>query len=618
MPEVALSLSLIAITINHMTQKDLRFTFLTNVKYLDGLCPFAVEVEGTRMLIYIKSLASRILSKDNHSDIQQILLPAKEDLKGVDSIVIPLGYDAENEVFASWNPYRCTQGLGKGKSMSFRSKYMLQQRARYQVEVIKDISNEDGLVVYIPKEKIGEYIANIKTYYPEGMAHANDRTGKYRNMAEAESPEEVFKFFKSQVEDTDRFYNFLLSCGLTRQTSNSYLRHIQSLIQTGYLDKHKETFIKRASLDEYDEAVSEFLSEDEMRKLDKDRFYSAALRQYLRYLKNLREQKSQIAILSEEHIKSENGTTNIHEEYPLDIFGKLESLDEEVKLRLVGFANEKEQPDYDSMIEIVTNYYPKRINYAMSPNDWINLFKSVNWKEVGSVQDEPEAKPKKQDRKTLKVTLKNGAIIQYPTAADTYAEVIKQSYPDLIMELDIRHAGVNIVSKERDKRYFKSQRDIGNGFLVMTNSSTEVKRDDLLRIKEELGLDYKVEIVDKTTQLPATVQSAQVTNNSGREKIRVEFPNGKIICHPKVLETLLEVIEYAGPERVAKLNISVDRHNLVLKERLEKYWNACKPVRGGWYVNTNTDTNKKINQIRQISGKLNLNLIVKRVPAKEQ
>lgn len=212
----------------------------------------------------------------------------------------------------------------------------------------------------------------------------------------------------------------------------------------------------------------------------------------------------------------------------------------------------------------------------------------------------------RSNTETLRVEFPDGRVIQYPRASDTYIEVIKTSYPDLIHELNIVHAGINIVSKEYDDKYAKAQHEIEGGWLVFTNTPTRKKKEDLIRISEELGLGLKVEVV-----LKGTNESVEdFITDSTRQKLRVTFPNGKVIQPNKVYEAVVEVVRYAGAENVKDLNIIVCGDNLVLKQPRARYVKACKPIGNGWLVNTCSSTPIKYAQIKHISSMLNLGITV--------
>lgn len=224
-----------------------------------------------------------------------------------------------------------------------------------------------------------------------------------------------------------------------------------------------------------------------------------------------------------------------------------------------------------------------------------------NYKEKTITTEKPRSKTE-----ILRVEYPNGRIVQHPKVTDTYVEVIENNYPDLIHELNIVHANVNIVSREYSDQYASTQREISDGWLVLTNTSTRKKREDLIKISEELDLGLKVDIVSIATGEIIEIDDNQ--SESGRQKIKVSFPDGRVIQPNRVLETVVEVVRYAGPGSVRNLNIMVCGDNLVLKHPKPRYIKACKPVGDEWFVNTCTTTFIKYEQIMFISEQLNLGI----------
>ena len=228
------------------------------------------------------------------------------------------------------------------------------------------------------------------------------------------------------------------------------------------------------------------------------------------------------------------------------------------------------------------------------------------------LQIEPSSKEqeeKKRDRtELLRVVFPDGKVIQHRKVVDTFLEVIEGHFPDLIHELQIIHAGVNLVTKERSEQYAFAQREIADGWLVFTNINTRKKREDLIRISNELELGLKVDVVSVATGEIINLEDEPST--STRQKIKVTFPDGRTIQPNKVLEALVEVVKYAGPERVRDLGIIVCADNLVLKNPKPRYEKPCKPVGNGWLVNTCSDTPTKYEQIKHISNALNLDLSI--------
>ena len=89
--------------------------------------------------------------------------------------------------------------------------------------------------------------------------------------------------------------------------------------------------------------------------------------------------------------------------------------------------------------------------------------------------------------------------------------------------------------------------------------------------------------------------------------------NGRVVFPAKVLEALVEVVKYAGAERVRELGIICCGDNLILKNPSPRYQKPSKPVGGGWLCNTCSDTGTKFAQISEISNRLSLGLKVEMI-----
>lgn len=111
---------------------------------------------------------------------------------------------------------------------------------------------------------------------------------------------------------------------------------------------------------------------------------------------------------------------------------------------------------------------------------------------------------------------------------------------------------------------------------------------------------------------------AQKYHKPGKKKsfiLRVTYPNGKIVEERLVYKTLLYVINTAGAERVKSLGIIINGINLISNILNPKYSErqAQKPVGNGLFVMTCSDTDTKLQQIKQISDAFGLNLKVEKV-----
>lgn len=93
------------------------------------------------------------------------------------------------------------------------------------------------------------------------------------------------------------------------------------------------------------------------------------------------------------------------------------------------------------------------------------------------------------------------------------------------------------------------------------------------------------------------------------QALRVTLPDGRVICHDKAADTLLDVVEYIGFERVEKLNWSTSGQPFVSRESFPR----GQKEKGGWYVTTHSNTESKKRQIERLSELFGLDLIVEMV-----
>lgn len=115
-------------------------------------------------------------------------------------------------------------------------------------------------------------------------------------------------------------------------------------------------------------------------------------------------------------------------------------------------------------------------------------------KDAGSVTEDDSQATK---RKIIRVEYPNGKVVQNTKSKDTFLEVIKDSYPDLIMGIDF---SVPFISREKlpdFPNHPRSQTIIDGGYYVSTNFSNLDKVKILKKISDELELGLRITLVDK-------------------------------------------------------------------------------------------------------------------------
>ncbi len=103
---------------------------------------------------------------------------------------------------------------------------------------------------------------------------------------------------------------------------------------------------------------------------------------------------------------------------------------------------------------------------------------------------------KKSPKTGLVVYLPDGSFIQEKYAADTFVEAIKKAGVVSVRNLNLKLARVPLVSNTLDKKYHSAQKNVGNGFYVITHSGNIQKKNILDKISAMLDLGWKVEIIE--------------------------------------------------------------------------------------------------------------------------
>ena len=470
--------------------------------------PCHIMFEGTEFYVYIKNLSSAYFKNPDISRAQMTEIEKLSKIKESDALFILLGYDADNRVFAAWNPYIAKQRIGTTTSPSWYSRFSWHKEAKEQGEfIIRELKNE-GSVLLFPQEYISLFLKNINEFFSDtsdyvamGSKRRSKANAAYKNLMDTKHLKEFEK--KLYTSDFDH------------QTIQVYVSAIKCLIKTSLISKNRKIFLAYNSLSEYPDAASQFLALDEIKKLDekKDYAFSYALPIYIKFL--------------------------------IDKYGKsVESTEN-------GFEEEKE-------------IYPCTL-----PNN-TNVEKEKNRKE-----ENIDYESKFIDDQGLLTCIANPALIdqlrtdldkEYPSQFGAYA-TIEDFYGNRFPNMEMHHW-----------QALFNKIDWNNPYPSLDDNSTSSHK-----------------------------------KRSDRQKIRITLPNGEVIFEKQVVNTLLEVIKFAGVEAVCNLNITMGANSnslLITTEKNEKYANAFKVLDNGLYVNTCSDTKTKYSQIQQINNKLNLGLII--------
>ena len=572
--------------------------------------PGHIMFNGEEYYVYIKNLSPAYFENPDVWRAQMTGIDALKEIKESNATFVLLGFDSGNDVYATWNPTKVKQRIGTASSPSLYSRLSLQQEVSKTGEIRSMTLNNDLQVLVFPLDSLVDVFSSLNEFFPD--------TSDYVAMGSKRRVDANMAYKKlTNMHQLDDFAKYLISIGISSSDISQMCRSVKSIISSGVISWHRKIFLAHDSISEYKEAAEELFSLQSVRDLGWDDRYRVPFLSYIDFLQkkhfpstfeDVTDKNEDITEDQEIEVETSDEERNWESDYE-DEYGNLVKLMNPELLKQLRPYLDKEYPSLPPAYNIIEDFYHNRYP-KMQMKDWGRLIKEIDWSrcnEDGIIPEEVKASKRKTH--ILRVVFPDGRVVEDKNVSTTYCEFIKEVGAEEISILGISHAGVNIVSKVLDSKYANYQRDIGDGWYVMTNSSTPIKYQDLQKIIEEYGLDISVSLVSldssNTPSLPIPNEK-----NGKREKIRVVFPDGRCIQPKKVLEALIEVVKYAGVERVRSLNIICCADNLILKNPAPRYINPSKPVGDGWLCNTCSDTRTKYDQIKTISDKLSLDLEV--------
>ncbi len=115
-----------------------------------------------------------------------------------------------------------------------------------------------------------------------------------------------------------------------------------------------------------------------------------------------------------------------------------------------------------------------------------------------SNRDTHQEKIKRGPATDFSVTFPDGSVIAEKKAVDTFVKVVKRIGIDKVRKVveaeGLVFCKVPVISNRRDKKYGRSQYDLGGGWLLITHSNNKMKKKFLDRVSAALKLGLVVEV----------------------------------------------------------------------------------------------------------------------------
>ncbi len=115
----------------------------------------------------------------------------------------------------------------------------------------------------------------------------------------------------------------------------------------------------------------------------------------------------------------------------------------------------------------------------------------VEHKEIGKTGP----KVVKQPVTRLRIIFADGSIIQERNAAESFVLFVRKVGMERVRSLGIKHCKIPLVSNTIDKKYGDKQKTLGNGWFLMTNTSTQSKKHDIELIAKYFNISLRVEVI---------------------------------------------------------------------------------------------------------------------------
>ena len=109
-----------------------------------------------------------------------------------------------------------------------------------------------------------------------------------------------------------------------------------------------------------------------------------------------------------------------------------------------------------------------------------------------------EEKVEREPATDLSVTFPDGTIIASKKGTDTFVQVVKKigvaRVRQVVEEKNLKFCKVPVISNRRDAKYGRSQKDLGDGWLLITHSNNRMKKEFLEKVSNTLNLGLIIEI----------------------------------------------------------------------------------------------------------------------------
>lgn len=205
-----------------------------------------------------------------------------------------------------------------------------------------------------------------------------------------------------------------------------------------------------------------------------------------------------------------------------------------------------------------------------------------------------EGHRQRAQKQLLRVTFSDGTVLCYTSCRETFVQTIKKIGTYRLDEITLEIGHLPIFSKTIYPSMAEYMRKIDDEWYVNLRSDAKEKYLQLSVIKEQLGLDFTVE-------LGSGFETSKTISNrtrKGKESFAVRFPNGYIITDISSREVYVKTMKKIGLLVIKSKSIEALGKELV--NNYQKYPTQVEVEKGYWLTipGTTKDRIKALNSVK--------------------
>lgn len=210
----------------------------------------------------------------------------------------------------------------------------------------------------------------------------------------------------------------------------------------------------------------------------------------------------------------------------------------------------------------------------------------------------------RSQKKLLRVTMPGGQVLCYKSNRTTFIEALRMIGIDELKKVNLEIGHLPIISQEVYPKYKEYMKPLIHGWYVNVMSGPEEKYLQLVSIRNQLGIDMKVEIgYDFETDQSKAFQKSKSKDSC----LLVKFPDGEYVGEENPIQTYIGAINKLGTDNLKRRRIELAGKKLITAR---KEYNGQIQLDDDTWLTVPSLTKDKLKWLRIIGSYMSQNLDV--------